>query len=244
MDVSGSVRSGDGMLDGRERIFPHSRQSRKEDENHMASMFRAGRSLLHCLRPALLAGVLLPAVSGPTASSLHAGPLLDAAAEAERKAAAGDAAGAFEAIHAGMAQFTANLPLSVPRALFVTETPTAYRAYTARKEPIFEAGEPLLAYVEVLGLQWTTVEGDRHQAHFTVDLELSDDKGKTLALQKEFGNFTFTAHSPAQEVYTHLTLDVAGAAPGTYVLRYTINDIAAERSVPFELPFTLVEKKN
>ena len=172
-----------------------------------------------------------------------AGPLLDAAAEAERKAAAGDPAGAFEAIHAGMARFSASLPLSVPRALFVTETPTAYRAYSAKKEPIFRSGEPILAYVEVLGLQWQPIDGDLQQAHFTVDLELSDDKGKTLALQKEFGNFTFTAHSPALEVYTHLTLDVAGAAPGTYILRYTINDVTAERSVPFELPFTLAEKK-
>lgn len=189
--------------------------------------------------PALIACCL----SGLNIQPVLAGPLLDAAAEAERKAAAGDPSGAYEAIHAGLARFSANLPLSVPRALFVTETPTAYRAYTAKKEPIFASGEPILAYVEVLGLQWMPVDGDRQQAHFTVDLELSDDKGKTLALQKEFGNFTFTAHSPAQEVYTHLTLDVAGATPGTYVLRYTINDVTAERSVPFELPFTLVEKK-
>jgi hypothetical protein len=188
-----------------------------------------------CLLPALLGALVAPAAL--------AGPLLDAAAEAERKAAAGDPAGAFEAIHAGMARFSASLPLSVPRALFVTETPTAYRAYSAKKQPIFRSGEPILAYVEVLGLQWQAIDGDLQQAHFTVDLELSDDKGKTLALQKEFGNFTFTAHSPAQEVYTHLTLDVAGAAPGTYILRYTINDVTAERSVPFELPFTLEEKK-
>jgi hypothetical protein len=195
------------------------------------------------VRRLTLPAVLAASLAAVTAPAVSAGPLLDAAAEAERKAAAGDPAGAFEAIHAGLARFSANLPLSVPRALFVTETPTAYRAYSAKKEPIFRSGEPILAYVEVLGLQWKPIDGGLQQAHFTVDLELSDDKGKTLALQKEFGNFTFTAHSPAQEVYTHLTLDVAGASPGTYVLRYTINDVAAERSVPFELPFTLEEKK-
>ncbi|MDH4441071.1 MAG: hypothetical protein QE284_11860 [Rhizobium sp.] len=191
----------------------------------------------------LLSAMILGACTLLSAPPLFAGPLLDAAADAERKAASGNPAEAFDAIHAGMARFAADLPLSVPRALFVTETPTAFRAYTARKEPIFESGEAILAYVEVIGLQWLPLADKRSQAHFTVDLELSDDKGKTLALQKEFGNFTFTAHSPALEVYTHLTLDVAGAAAGAYVLRYTINDIAAERSVPFELPFTLVEKK-
>jgi hypothetical protein len=195
-----------------------------EEENQMR-LISLSRRLLHRLTlPTLLAVSL----AGPTALPLSAGPLLDAAAEAERKAAAGDPSGAFEAIHAGLAQFSASLPLSVPRALFVTETPTAYRAYSAKKQPIFRSGEPILAYVEVLGLQWRATDGDLQQAHFTVDLELSDDKGKTLALQKEFGN---------------LTLDVAGAAPGTYILRYTINDVTAERSVPFELPFTLEEKK-
>jgi hypothetical protein len=193
--------------------------------------------------PPLLPALIACCLTALSVQPVLAGPLLDAAAEAERKAAAGDPAGAFEAIHAGLARFSASLPLSVPRALFVTETPTAYRAYSAKKQPIFHSGEPILAYVEVLGLQWRATDGDLQQAHFTVDLELSDDKGKTLALQKEFGNFTFTAHSPVQEVYTHLTLDVAGAAPGTYILRYTINDVAAERSVPFELPFTLEEKK-
>jgi hypothetical protein len=193
--------------------------------------------------PPLLPALIACCLAALSVQPVLAGPLLDAAAEAERKAAAGDPAGAFEAIHAGLARFSASLPLSVPRALFVTETPTAYRAYSAKKQPIFHSGEPILAYVEVLGLQWRAIDGDLQQAHFTVDLELSDDKGKTLALQKEFGNFTFTAHSPAQEVYTHLTLDVAGAAPGTYILRYTINDVTAERSVPFELPFTLEEKK-
>lgn len=171
-----------------------------------------------------------------------AGPLLDAAIEAERLAAANDARGAFEAIRSGLAAFSQTLPLTVPRALFVTEVPKAYRAYVPKAEPVFLTGEKLITYVEVTGLQWQPADGNQRQSHFTVDLELTDDEGKTLALQKEFGNFTFTSHSDAVEVYTHLTLDVAGAKPGGYVLRYTINDVIAERSTPFELPFTLKEK--
>lgn len=171
-----------------------------------------------------------------------AGPLLDAAIEAERLAAANDPRGAFEAIRSGLAAFSQTLPLTVPRALFVTEVPSAYRAYEAKAEPVFMTGEKLITYVEVTGLKWQPAPDNQRQSHFTVDLELTDDEGKTLALQKEFGNFTFTAHSDAVEVYTHLTLDVAGAKPGGYVLRYTVNDVIAERSTPFELPFTLKDK--
>lgn len=170
------------------------------------------------------------------------GPLLDAAIEAERLAAQNDARGAFEAIRSGLAAFSQSLPLTVPRALFVTEVPKAYRAYAPKAEPVFLTGEKLITYVEVTGLEWQPADGDQRQSHFTVDLELTDDEGKTLALQKEFGNFTFTSHSDAVEVYTHLTLDVAGAKPGGYVLHYTINDVIAERSTPFELPFTLKDK--
>ena len=183
-----------------------------------------------------LAGSLL------STAPVVAGPLLDAAMEAERLAAANDARGAFEAMRSGLATFSQTLPLTVPRALFVTEVPKAYRAYEAKAEPVFMAGEKLITYVEVTGLKWQPASENQRQSHFTVDLELTDDEGKTLALQKEFGNFTFTSHSDAVEVYTHLTLDVAGAKPGGYVLRYTINDVIAERSTPFELPFTLKEK--
>ena len=176
------------------------------------------------------------------ASTASAGPLLDAAIKAERLAAQNDARGAFETIRSGLAAFSQTLPPTVPRALFVSDVPKAYRAYAPKAEPVFTTGEKLITYVEVTGLKWKPAPDDQRQSHFTVDLELTNDEGKTLALQKEFGNFTFTSHSDAVEVYTHLTLDVAGAKPGSYVLRYTINDVIAERSTPFEPPFTLKAK--
>lgn len=176
------------------------------------------------------------------AAPVTAGPLLDAAIEAERLAAQNDAKGAFEAMRSGLAAFSQSLPLTVPRAVFITEVPKAYRAYTAKAEPVFVTGEKLITYVEVAGLKWRPAADNQRESRFTVDLELTDDKGKTLALQKEFGNFTFTGHSDAIEIYTHLTLDVDGAKPGSYVLRYTVNDVIAERSTPFELPFTLKDK--
>ena len=78
-----------------------------------------------------LAGSLL------STAPVVAGPLLDAAMEAERLAAANDARGAFEAMRSGLATFSQTLPLTVPRALFVTEVPKAYRAYEAKAEPVF-----------------------------------------------------------------------------------------------------------
>ncbi len=42
-----------------------------------------------------------------------------------------------------------------------------------------------------------------------------------------------------QEIYTHLTLDVSGAKPGDYVLRYTVNDVMGNRAAVFEQTFTV-----
>lgn len=191
-----------------------------------------------CLTRGLLASIIgLAMIAGA-----EAGPLLDGAVEAEGKAAAGDPRGAFLDMQQSFATFTASLPLMVPRALFVTEKPTGYGAYTPKKEPIFRSGEPLITYLEVAGLKWRTLEDGRKQSNFSVDLEMTDAKGKTLALKKDFGSFVFTGHAEAQEIYTHLTLDVSGAAPGAYILRYTVNDIIAERSTPFEQHFTVGEK--
>ena len=169
------------------------------------------------------------------------GPLLDAAIEAERKAAQNDPRGAFDGMHRALAQFSASLPLTVPRVSFVTEKPVGYGAFSARSDSVFKPGEAIITYLEVIGLRWKTLEDGRKQANFSVDLELTDSGGRTLALKKDFGTFAYTGISEITEIYTHLTLEVDGAAPGDYILRYTVNDIVSERATRFEQRFTIAE---
>ncbi|THV25424.1 hypothetical protein [Peteryoungia ipomoeae] len=167
------------------------------------------------------------------------GPLLDAAMKAERLAAAGDAVAALDAIQAGMAAFSQALPLTIARAKFVTEKPAAYRSYREKPDPIFRRGEPLITYLEIVGLDWKDTGSGEMEAHFTVDMRLTDATGRDVALKQGFGDFRYAGQGMAQEVFTHLTLDVAGAAPGSYVLSYTLNDLVSERSVRVEQPFSI-----
>ncbi len=169
----------------------------------------------------------------------EAGPLADAAKAAEEKAASGDVVGAYEALAEATADFAMTLPFTVKKAVFVTGKPTAYGAYNERTDSVFKTGEPLVTYVELLGLDWKPVEDGRRQANFTVDLAITDTSGQTLASQENFGDFTFTGFIRNQEIFTHLTLDVTGADPGDYVLHYSIKDTVGGTTAEVEQPFTL-----
>lgn len=177
-----------------------------------------------------------------TASAVVAGPLADTAIEAESMAASGNARGAYAKIQEALADFAATLPFEVALFEFVTDKPAAYGSYTPRANAVFRSGEPLITYVELIGLSWKKLPDSRHTAAFTVDLELIDYKGDTLAAKKGFGSFAFTGRIRNQEIYTHLSLDVSGARPGDYRVRYTINDTLGDRSTSFEQKFSIAKE--
>lgn len=173
------------------------------------------------------------------AGSAQAGPLSDAAREAESKAAAGDTVGAYETIRDAFGAFSMTLPFSVGKAVFVTEKPKAYGAYAAKPDTVFKPGEPLITYVELIGLSWKPLGDGLQQSNFSVDFEISEAGGKVLASQKKFGEFTFTGLMRNQELFTHLTLDITGAEPGDYRLKYTVNDNVSSHFTTFEQTFTV-----
>jgi hypothetical protein len=171
-----------------------------------------------------------------------AGALVDAARQAEDNAAAGDVTGAYDTIRDAFGSFAMDLPFTVGKAVFVTEKPKAYGAYAAKADNSFKPGEPLITYVELIGLKWKPVGKGLQQSNFTVDFEISEPGGKVLANQKNFGEFTFTGFVRNQEIFTHLTLDVTGADPGDYVIKYTVNDNVGKHFAAFEQPFTIKAK--
>lgn len=183
---------------------------------------------------------LLPTLTLPNMAS--AGQLVEAARQAEEKAAAGDVTGAYDTIRDAFGSFAMDLPFTVGKAVFVTEKPKAYGAYAAKADNSFKPGEPLITYVELIGLKWKPVGKGLQQSNFTVDFEISEPGGKVLANQKNFGEFTFTGFVRNQEIFTHLTLDVTGADPGDYVIKYTVNDNVGNHFAAFEQPFTIKVK--
>jgi hypothetical protein len=169
-----------------------------------------------------------------------AGPLADAAKKAEEQATAGDPVGAHNTIRDAYGTFAATLPFTIGKAVFVANPPEGYGMYAERAQADFKAGEPLISYVEPVGLSWRPADGGALESQFTVDLELLDTKGTVLAEQKAFGSFTFKGSVRNQEVFAKLTLNLNGPTAGDYVLRYRFRDAASGAVALSEQPFKIV----
>lgn len=169
-----------------------------------------------------------------------AGPLADAAAKAEALAASGDTLGAHDSMRSAISAFSATLPFSIGKAVFVAAPPVGYAMYEPKQQPVFKPGEALVSYVEPVGLTWKPATvADKMETHFTVDLDILSASGEVLANQKAFGDFTFTSFFRNQEIYATLTTDVSGAAAGDYVLRFHFNDLNSGKSASVDQKFSI-----
>jgi hypothetical protein len=90
-------------------------------------------------------------------------------------------------------------PLTVRRALFVTERARLYGAYTERPSNVFKAGEPLLTYVEPAGYAWTPGPNG-FTFGVTLDFLIKGKDGKILGGQEKFLNFSQTEPSQGARV--------------------------------------------
>lgn len=144
----------------------------------------------------MIAGGIAPSVA-------IAGPLNDAATKAETMARSGDAAGAYALMREAVSDFAATLPFAIGKAVFVTEPPLGYGIYTPRADANFKTNEPLISYIEPLGLTWKPAdEAGKQQTKFTVDFDILDEAGDIVAGQKAFGSFSFTGLFRNQELFT------------------------------------------
>ena len=192
------------------------------------------------LRARLLAAIVLPAiVLLATGQEVLAGPLADAATQAEERATSGDPVGARDAIRDAYGTFAATLPFTIGKVAFVDTPPTGYGMYDTRAATVFKIGEPLISYVEPVGLTWRAGEDGKLESAFAVDLELLDTKGEVLAEQKAFGTFAFRSLVRNQEVFAKLTLTLDDPPPGDYVLRYRFRDANSGAVALSEQPFSI-----
>ena len=167
-----------------------------------------------------------------------AGPLTEGAASAEGMAA-NDPAGAASAARVAAADFVAKLPLNAANITFVAASPDGFKMYDAR-ESVFKAGEPLITYAEIGGLDWK-VGGRGAVSGFNADLQLMAADGTVLAEQLAFGNFSFDAKQPVQEVMAVLTLNANGLSAGDYKVRYILKDANSDDTTEIEQAFKIAD---
>lgn len=133
----------------------------------------------------------------------------------------------------------AKTPLTIRRAVFVTQRPSGFGIYDERSSKVFKPGEPLVVYAEPVGYGWKSVDQGLYEFGFMVDFDIKAAAGNVLASKQDFARLAERSHAMNQEFMLTLTLNVNGAPSGDYVLEYTLRDIAGPKSTTITLPFTI-----
>ncbi len=168
----------------------------------------------------VLACVVLAAVAPPSAAQ--------SIAEIERAEAALDIVWALT-------------PIQTRTAVLVAAPPAGFGLYEPHPTATFAPGEPIVAYAEPVGFGYSQPAPGLWQFGFDVDLLIKTADGQILGGQEGFERLALTSRTRNREFMLTLTLDLDGAPPGDYVVQYTLNDIASDKSGQFSLPFTIAD---
>jgi hypothetical protein len=188
------------------------------------------------IRALALAALLLPALPA------LAGPLVDAAAVAEERLAAGDLPGALEAGRAIQDQLWQVSPgLTFGQALLVAQNATGFGVFNPRETNVFKPGEPILIYCEPLGFGYGAPGAGLYSVNFTVDLQVLDASGNVLADAPGATEFNMTSRHQNREVQANITYRLDGLPVGRYTLVTTLRDRNSPRSGAFQTAIEVSE---
>lgn len=176
---------------------------------------------------------VLPAPVGPAA--------VDIAAQlrrAQEAASAGRSTEALDALDEAAVQIWERMPLTIRRATFVAEEPQGYGVFNPRDSSTFQAGQPLLVYVELNGQGWRR-SGDLFRTDIVLDFELRTKEGQPLVAQQAFNTIATASRRRNREFFVYVTYSFSGVEPGDYVVRTTVRDRAGNKQTSFDLSFTV-----
>lgn len=144
-----------------------------------------------------------------------------------------------EAREAALATAWEATPLAVRQSVFVTKKADLYGQVAPRPSNVFKAGEALLTYVEPVGYVWKPAGPDGFTFGLTLDFVIKSRSGEILGGQERFLNYAQTSRHKVRELMINITLNLAGAPPGEYVVVYTMRDDNSPKSTTFEQTFSI-----
>ena len=130
-------------------------------------------------------------------------------------------------------------PLTVRRALFVTDEPGGFGVYTPRSSSRFKVGEKMIVYAEPVGYLWKSLDDGQYEFGVKVDLIIKTAAGKVLLEKDGFGNLVLKSRAKNTEFLVHLDVNLNGAPTGDYLLGFRLHDAESDKTTTIELPVTL-----
>jgi len=130
-------------------------------------------------------------------------------------------------------------PLTIRKAVFVSEHPKGFGQYVERSGNVFKPGEKLVAYAEPVGFGWKDLGNSQYQFGFKVDFLIKSPDGKVLGGQQDFADLSETSHARNREFMVVLTMNISDAPPGDYVIEYKLRDVSSDKTATFNMPFKI-----
>ncbi|MYZ46519.1 hypothetical protein [Propylenella binzhouense] len=166
-----------------------------------------------------------------------AGPIGEAAAEAERLSGAGRPVEALAALDRAAEAIWQASPLTVRKALFVTE-PSGFGLYRPKESSLFRPGETATAYVEPIGFAYGEAAGG-YAIALGADLAIEVPGGQVVGEADDLFDVRIVSHERNREFNMALSFAVPDLKPGAYVGVFTLRDRNSDKTGRFELPFTV-----
>jgi hypothetical protein len=165
-----------------------------------------------------LAGGLLLA----TANGASAGPVVDAAAQAESLLGTGKSAGALTAFDQVTDAAWAALPFQFRNILLVDQV-SGYGRYQPHQGSTYKAGDTPVIYFEPVGYGFGDVDG-LSRIGIRTGLEIRTPGGLVLAKTDDFGELEWKGLAKSHEFYGSLSVALPDLRPGNYELILTLTD--------------------
>ena len=145
---------------------------------------------------------------------------------------------AIEAAETALAAAWDATPLAFRTAVFATSDVAEFGRFTPRDGSEFAPGEPIIVYAEPVGFGWTEGAGG-FRSGFDIDLTIRRPDGVPLLEKPDFMEAGLEGATRNRDFMLLMTLDLTGAEPGSYILDYTVRDVASDETALISLPFSI-----
>jgi hypothetical protein len=172
------------------------------------------------------------------ASVAAAGPIVDAAGEAETLQAEGKTVEALQALDRAVDFIWNESPLAFRNVALVNSF-GGFGVYEERPDATFKLDEKIMIYIEPVGFGYGAA-GSSSNVGFAADLAIRNTSGQVVSEKKDL--ISLSAPSPLKKREFAMTFSFPAPflRPGDYVLAFTVRDENSDKSGTFEIPVTLV----
>ena len=175
---------------------------------------------------------------GATLGAASAGPIVDAAQQAETLISQGKPVEGLDALDAAVAAAWDASPLAFRKATLSADGADGGDPKEIADGKV-QGDEKVAVYMEPVGFA-VRQDGDQDKAEFAVDWTFENATGQVILDQKDYAQFTVTGHGRPRSVGLTLRTSVPYVRPGTYVSTYTVRDKNSSKSASYKIPLTVV----